>query len=753
MGRNERGAVSTLSRNFSADYEFQAVEYNWLNPGLNREYEIHSNLVVANYSTIKDDIRVFNDLKGYKDLGFELIIQRQYDEVRIEADIVKNYLNVSSKLHFFPPLTIALIPKEYSSGAPLKSKYVPLQPTPNDFGKISRVVGEDYITETHFWQDDKDDTIFKELESRIANEENINDWPSRNGTLRWDKNYYNAVIIDGQHRYIALKKWIETQYGENTNNCYIPLNFILLFPKIGCSITNSDLVQAAREVFIDINKNAQEVSLTRQILLDDRDLKMCMARESIRQYNKLLSAPLYDWQEFDYINRKFKFLKRIPQECISWNLDLSFSNKENGLKLKSNQITSTTIIYSIIRDFIMSPGKNEDIFTRFESVLEIQSYDSTDPEENNILQKIHKKKKAYTEQREEIIKELNEKRKEHIDVYGDDEDFKFNDTPYERKLNSLDSKALDFDKQVNDYLISIFFNSSGHGKFLTRFYTMFTPYQKIIETIEPFTKAGKDDYKQVIETLIDPPKERDIIIPESTSDEVRDEFKSLLENLGQIRAENEDVIKNIVFQKAVLSNIPHYINTIKHLDGISTNDERISKFLIHLNELLELGVLNRKAFIVTFNESEINKDNFLHHCTQVSFSGYSSMKPWDGIWNNVMGEILYRDSDALKIGHLLNILICALYQPDMSISDLKNNTFFLESMKKVTDSYFSFYLNKIKNHYDYSTQTEVFDKIFIETSGITKRESLRNECSRLIESTIEIIRISRNKKRLSENHT
>jgi hypothetical protein len=129
------------------------------------------------------------------------------------------------------------------------------------------------------------------------------------------------------------------------------------------------------------------------------------------------------------------------------------------------------------------------------------------------------------------------------------------------------------------------------------------------------------------------------------------------------------------------------------------------------------------------------------------------MKPWDGIWNNVMGEILYRDSDALKIGHLLNILICALYKPDMSISDLKNNTFFLESMKKITDSYFSFYLNKIKNHHDYSTQAEVFDNIFIETSGVTKRESLRNECSRLVESTIEIIRILRNKKRLSESHT
>jgi len=227
-------------------------------------------LTTAPYQKLEQDLEVFADLGGYKDLGFDLLVQRDFDQSRIDLEIVKNFLNVQGKLHFFPPLTVALIPQAYGIHTDTLEASIEFNsPTKDEHGYVLFNVGDDYITEEITWEDDSIEGVRSEFSNTSDG------YPSlkyKKGKLKWDKAIFNAVIIDGQHRFLSLQKYIEKK-GIDPSICNLPINFITLIPKPNQKIEYTTLVETARELFIDINKNAKSVSESRQILLDDRDLK------------------------------------------------------------------------------------------------------------------------------------------------------------------------------------------------------------------------------------------------------------------------------------------------------------------------------------------------------------------------------------------------------------------------------------------------------------------------------------------------
>src|SRR6476620_539017 len=94
----------------SQTYTFLYNDFGWINSKKSNQYLIQSLLVTNTYFALKDDLKILKDLNTYKDLGFDMLVQRQIDEKRVQIDIVDNYLKKENKTHFFPPLVVALIP-------------------------------------------------------------------------------------------------------------------------------------------------------------------------------------------------------------------------------------------------------------------------------------------------------------------------------------------------------------------------------------------------------------------------------------------------------------------------------------------------------------------------------------------------------------------------------------------------------------------------------------------------------------------
>ena len=711
---------------WSSEYSFISNDYNWINGANEKDFVLHSLLVSAPFLQLEDDLEVFAELNGYKDLGFDLLVQREYDEERIELDIVKNFLNVKGKLHFFPPLTVALIPTNYGEDAETLSAEVLFQkPTDESFGSVKFNIGNGILQETVYWQENS----IEELEDAFR--ENTESYPYINqnlGFMKWDKAAFNAVIIDGQHRYLALKKYIKN-FGMNPLHCQIPINFITLIPKPSKKIDFSDLVETARELFIDINKNAQKVSEPRQILLDDRDLKMYISRSSIRQFNKLRADKFYEWTQSQFSD--IRYLNRIPQEIVSWNMELSPNDNENSTRLSNNQITSTTLIYRIFKEFILSPNSEENIFETFFRVLDLVDFAPNSAVEIDVFARITSKKQSYINEEKDINDERKQKEEDHNAIY-DKTEYPFNSEIFDRKLFSLENKAFDFDRDVNEWIAKWFFEESVYGKFITRFYTSFRPYQELLSLIEPVFKKDKlQENKHVIDLLIDP-KNRFSKFDNLNSlpDENKEMYKDLWGKLELMKEHNIE-IRNIIFQKSVLSNLFHLFKVLIELDPQASWDERIDKYICCLNQLYDKSLFERTKVTIDFSQKL-----FLREVSEGKYDGLSTIKLWDGILNDASGAILYKDSDAPKIGHLIIIMACSLYKRDKPFVDL-NTGALNKSIMKVRDSLRTFYLNKVKLDKGLNSQQEVWNNVFTHSNN---KEMMNVECISVIKKITELVR-------------
>jgi hypothetical protein len=82
-------------------------------------------------------------------------------------------------------------------------------------------------------------------------------------TLKWDKKYLTAIVVDGQHRVMALRELME-RTGSSAGDS-LPVSFIIFEPT-----ESLDVIEATRQLFIDINNTPRRVSEQRLIFIDDR---------------------------------------------------------------------------------------------------------------------------------------------------------------------------------------------------------------------------------------------------------------------------------------------------------------------------------------------------------------------------------------------------------------------------------------------------------------------------------------------------
>ncbi|MFQ1795415.1 MULTISPECIES: DNA sulfur modification protein DndB [Aeromonas] len=249
-----------------------------------------------------------------KEMNFGELLQRDLDDYRVASDLVPYILNGSDiGPSYFPPIQAMLLPFNVSDEN--------LKPKPKEnFGDyIETPVEHDDIGLA--WKGYQHEESFK-FEKLSFDDGTIA--PYREGRLQWHDKRAKLVVIDGQHRAMAMlaiyrtihKTWkgAGSQYRhfyENEINTILKNNDgtrALLSNGIEYPVTimwfdNSvSHHRAARKLFVDVNKNAKPPTQSRLILLGEEELRDIFTRtilNNLRQEEE--TVPIYAI-EYDYNN-------------------------------------------------------------------------------------------------------------------------------------------------------------------------------------------------------------------------------------------------------------------------------------------------------------------------------------------------------------------------------------------------------------------------------------------------------------------
>lgn len=287
------------------DTQSDLRNYNVPVYGIKGEFSLSSNVKVPYFSCLMDLNRVTAELKTHEEVSPSLdttyslveLFQRQVDIERVKREIVDGYLRVPNKIKFFNSLTIVLLPKnEAGKIVSMFEDYENNDPPIPDpqFGSFDNFFAEGQAADKK--------AIFGGVQFVTTKTESL-------ARLRWDMKRVDAVAVDGQHRLRALKLWMEgknNQLSDIERPTRVPIIFLMLHESAGfIGAANGGTVGIkgiAREIFTDLNKNAREVDLATQIILDDLSVESCCVRSLVTPAtctddDKLLPLTLLRWQE------------------------------------------------------------------------------------------------------------------------------------------------------------------------------------------------------------------------------------------------------------------------------------------------------------------------------------------------------------------------------------------------------------------------------------------------------------------------
>jgi hypothetical protein len=236
-----------------------------------------------------------------KDLGFDDLMQRDIDDGRVSNSLIPYLLQSGEAVKFFPPIVAVVVP--VGPDKELLDSY------PTITEEVIAVAGEPYKQVIQRSGARGQEAFeFEQVEFNGARLE------FDNARLRINTNRCKIVIVDGQHRAMALlalyrniKGWpdhtaaIKHYYQRWTKDMLknfdlkeisLPIA-ICTFPTLFEGNSPYKVTQACRSIFLALNKNARPVSRARNILLDDKDLLSHFEREILEEVKSFkIDAPI-----------------------------------------------------------------------------------------------------------------------------------------------------------------------------------------------------------------------------------------------------------------------------------------------------------------------------------------------------------------------------------------------------------------------------------------------------------------------------
>jgi len=213
-----------------------------------------------------------------KDLNFEDLMQRDIDDGRVSTELIPYLLEPGAAVKFFPPIVAVVVP--VGSQKELLSSYPDItEETINSEGYVRRIQRAGTFGKEVF--------EFEQIE--VGGERLEFD----NARLRLNTNRCKIVIVDGQHRAMALlalyrnlkgwpdntasfkhyyARWSRERLNKfDLKHISLPMA-ICAFPTLSGKDAPLRVTEACRSVFLALNKNARPVTRARNILLNDKDI-------------------------------------------------------------------------------------------------------------------------------------------------------------------------------------------------------------------------------------------------------------------------------------------------------------------------------------------------------------------------------------------------------------------------------------------------------------------------------------------------
>lgn len=306
--------------------------YTKRRPVLAGSFNVSRETAIPYFQSVMSLREVASELQLVEDLPADLrdrwrleeLFQREIDWKRVDEEIVRGYLDRPEKLHFFNSFTVALLPTD--TNRKLEHEY-------------GEAINPPDVPRT-----------FRESPFLVINAGNVqlitND-QTANGYVSWDPDRVFAATIDGQHRLAALKKFLG---GANLTakqlDTTVSVLFLVLDSRAGFRIKpghtadgDNPILTVVREVFIDLNRSAEEVARSRWILLDDQEIECRCVR-------KLLAPRVGDRAD-----------GRLPLGLVHWQHKV-------GVKFNSGDhtgpfVTTAELLYLIVKD-ILDIGRPRD---------------------------------------------------------------------------------------------------------------------------------------------------------------------------------------------------------------------------------------------------------------------------------------------------------------------------------------------------------------------------------------------------------
>lgn len=279
------------------------------------------------------------------DLDFNQLLQRDLDDYRVATDLVDYLLKPNfGGPAFYTPILGAVLPFDGPN---------PIDSYPENLDiSVTQVDGSP-------WEQTQYGEAFRVLKFWDTNKEMLHKTPL--GRLDFNTKHVKLVVIDGQHRAMALlaiRRTIDRNWDAGTGGAYRyfyekrinellnnpPPDFLenIEFPVCICwfphpTSDNSSWPnphKAARKLFVDVNKNARSPSKSRLILLSDSELTSIFVREFLNHLRtKDARFPLHAI-EYDY-----------PHE------------QGEGLPVRSTALASILMLNSAIEWALRGPDK------------------------------------------------------------------------------------------------------------------------------------------------------------------------------------------------------------------------------------------------------------------------------------------------------------------------------------------------------------------------------------------------------------
>ena len=211
-----------------------------------------------------------------EELSFDELIQRDLDDSRVAHDMIPYLLGETGHhARFFPPVLAVLVPRK-TQGSGIAARY------PKSTSEGSKEIFGDLFN---------------------LDQVTIGGQPSPLGVINYNAQKTAMVIVDGQHRAMAVlalhrqlnKSWQSDPFApyythiEVTSEAVAHIELpvcVMYFPDIheGNEVLKDagiDLISVCREIFTVVNKSAKPVGKSRELLLNDEDFAAFMMRRTL----------------------------------------------------------------------------------------------------------------------------------------------------------------------------------------------------------------------------------------------------------------------------------------------------------------------------------------------------------------------------------------------------------------------------------------------------------------------------------------